>query len=291
MGERRDGFDGGTHNDLLAGADAAFDAAVSICCVAPGESIPPVNGEDDIVDLGAALPGAIEASAETNRLERVDAANRLSYPPVELAVPVDVAAQPHGQPADSHFYFAADGVSVGLCCIDGFYHSLAGSGISRAHWICLDSIPIDHVRGGRADATNGQCVAMEGDAEFGEKTLGNSASSNSGGGLAGTGAFEDVADVIESVLDGARQVRMAGPHAGDALDFDLGIDRPGCHLHGPVHPVAILDPEGDRGAKSEPVANATSNLGMVFFDLHAAAATVATLAARKVRGDVIFRQR
>ena len=86
-------------------------------------------------------------------------------------------------------------------------------------------------------------VAVEVDAEFGEQPLGDRAHGDARGGLAGAGAFEDVADVIEAVLDGAGEVGVAGAHARDA--FDLGFDRLDGHLLGPVHPVAVLDPEGD----------------------------------------------
>ena len=43
VGERGDGFDGGAHDDLLAGADAALDAAVAVGRVAPRLAAPFVH--------------------------------------------------------------------------------------------------------------------------------------------------------------------------------------------------------------------------------------------------------
>ena len=127
-------------------------------------------------------------------------------------------------------------------------------------------------------------VAVEGDAELGEQPLGDRADGDAGGRFAGAGAFEHVADVVEAVLDGAREVGVAGTQAGDALDLGLdGLDR---HLLGPVHPVAVLDPEGDRRAERVAVADAGRDLGVVLLDLHAAAAAIAALAAGEVGGDV-----
>ena len=79
---------------------------------------------------------------------------------------------------------------------------------------------------------------------------------------------------------------MAGAEAGDALD--LGVDGFDGHLLGPVHPVAVRDPEGDGRAEREAVADAGGDLGAVLLDLHAPAAAVAALAAGHVDGDVVL---
>jgi hypothetical protein len=86
-------------------------------------------------------------------------------------------------------------------------------------------------------------VAADFDAELREEAAGDGADGDAGGGFAGGGALEDVADVIEAVLDGAGQVGVARAEAGDAFDFSL--DRLDGHFLGPVDPVAVLDPEGD----------------------------------------------
>jgi len=65
-----------------------------------------------------------------------------------------------------------------------------------------------------AHAADGDDVAEHGDAEFTEQSLGDSAHRDAGGGFAGTGALQDVACVMEVVLDGAGQVGVAGTRTG-----------------------------------------------------------------------------
>ena len=50
-----------------------------------------------------------------------------------------------------------------------------------------------------------------------QELLDDRADGDAGGGFAGAGAFEDVAGVGKVVFDGAGEIGMAGPRAGDRL--------------------------------------------------------------------------
>ena len=105
-------------------------------------------------------------------------------------------------------------------------------------------------------------------------------------GFAGAGALQNVAGVVEIVLDGAGEVGMAGTRAGDRLLLILsafGI------FHrkrlGPVLPVPVANEDGDGRADGVRMAHAGDDLGAVGLDLHAPAAAVALLAAPELAVD------
>jgi hypothetical protein len=123
-------------------------------------------------------------------------------------------------------------------------------------------------------------------AQLGEKLLGDSADGDSSGRFARAGAFEDVTNVVKVVLHRPGEIGVARPKTGDAFDLHLVADGFGGPLHGPVHPVAVLDPEGDGRAEGKSVANASHDLGVVRLDLHAAATAIAALATAHVGVDV-----
>ena len=128
---------------------------------------------------------------------------------------------------------------------------------------------------GCADADD---VGADVDAEFGEQHLGECSAGDAGGGLAGTGALEDVTGVREIVLEGAGEVGVAGARGSDGLVL-LGV----AGLDGedllPVLPVVVGEGHGDGCADGLAVADAGEDVGAVLLDAHAAAAAVALLPA------------
>ena len=84
---------------------------------------------------------------------------------------------------------------------------------------------------------------------------------------------------------------MAGAEPRDPFDLGLVVDRFGAHLDGPVDPVTVFDPKRDGRTQRQAVPDAALDFGVVLLDLHPTAAAVATLASRKVRGDVSFGKR
>ena len=90
-----------TGDDGLAVGNPAFDAAGVV-------GLPPVGLVlgvpcDRVVRRRAAAPGHLDALADLDRLYGMDAHERLGQEPVDLAVPVHVAAQPHRYPIGDHF--------------------------------------------------------------------------------------------------------------------------------------------------------------------------------------------
>ena len=137
------------------------------------------------------------------------------------------------------------------------------------------------------------------DPELGQERPGDAAGRDPGGRLARRGPLEDVADVVEAVLQGAGQVGVAGPHAGDRrrplvalvggrgeLAASASLERLDLHDLGPVLPVAVADQEQDRRAEGQAVADAGQDLGAVVLDRLARAAAVAALAAGEVDGEL-----
>ena len=101
------------------------------------------------------------------------------------------------------------------------------------------------------------------------------------GSLPRGGAFKDVADVLEVILEHAGEVGVAGARTRDDLGL-AAIAGIGRHALFPVFVVAILDDEGDGTAHRAAEADARNDARLVLFDQHAAAAPVALLAARQV---------
>ena len=122
--------------------------------------------------------------------------------------------------------------------------------------------------------------------------------------LARRRALEHVAHVVEAVLQGAGEVRVPRPDAGDRLGAlgavvgerrELGrlvvAQRPDLHHPGPVLPVAVRDLEQDRRAERAPVPDAAQDPRPVVLDGLARAATVAALATGEVDGEVVLGER
>jgi hypothetical protein len=108
----------------------------------------------------------------------------------------------------------------------------------------------------------------------------HSTGSNPRGRLARAGALEDVAGVIEPVLQDPRKVGVAGAYARHPLGFESAR----LHLHGslPVLPVTVRDHEGDRRSKRLATAHAADDLRGVVLDLLTLASPMTTLTATQI---------
>jgi hypothetical protein len=97
-------------------------------------------------------------------------------------------------------------------------------------------------------------------------------------GFARAGTFQDVPCIVEIVLDGACQVRMAGPRAGHRLAV---LFSPGNVFHRqslrPVLPVPVADQQRHGRADGVRMAYSRNDLHLVGFDFHPTAAAVALL--------------
>src|SRR5919106_5549715 len=77
---------------------------------------------------------------------------------------------------------------------------------------------------------------------------------------------------------------MAGTGFGHR-DFLVTVLRRRRHFFGPVFPVTILDPQGNRRPKGFPPAYSGTNLHFVLFNEHSTATTITLLAPPKIMVD------
>ena len=110
--------------------------------------------------------------------------------------------------------------------------------------------------------------------------------------LAGRGALEDRAGLVEGVLLHARQVGVAGPGPGQGRvarrPLELGrVDRVGGHDLLPLGPLGVADLDRDRAALGLAVPDAADERDLVLLELHPGAAAVAEPAPRQRVADVV----
>src|SRR5215510_1369879 len=82
------------------------------------------------------------------------------------------------------------------------------------------------------------------------------------------------------------QVGMARPRFGNG-DALVAVFRERGHFLGPILPVLVFDSHGDRRSHGLAPPDSRPDLNLVFFDQHAAAATVSLLATPKVVIDFL----
>jgi len=180
----------------------------------------------------------------------------------------------------------AKGVTGLTRLVDGGDHALTGLGVGATDGRGLDGVPVGLAIDLRGDLADRGGVRVDDDAELLEETAADSADGDSRGGLAGRGAFEYVADVVEAVLHRAGEVGVAGTQARNALRVALV----GADLHDllPVLPDAVGYNHRDGAAQRAAVADAADELGVVLLELLALRATVAALAPLHLDGDVLL---
>ena len=89
--------------------------------------MPVVGGHDLVVRLGARHPGEVEAVADLDALDRLDAHQRGGEPGVQPAVPVHVRAEAHRHAVGQHLDDPAEGVAVLVGLVDLGDHRLLAS--------------------------------------------------------------------------------------------------------------------------------------------------------------------
>jgi hypothetical protein len=135
-------------------------------------------------------------------------------------------------------------------------------------------------------------VAEHLDAErLAQERPGHRAERDAGRRLAGTGAFEDRACVVEVVLLHAGEVGVARTRPrqrGIAClrGEQVGVDGIGGHDRLPLGPFGVADPDGDGSAHGAAVPHAAGQFDLVGLEAHPRAATVTEAAPGEIVGDV-----
>ena len=140
-------------------------------------------------------------------------------PAVELAVPLDVAAEADGQAASDHLEASAHRVARVPCAIDLGHHLDLDLGVHAAkRRIGADGAHIlvrDRERIGERRRSDRDHVAHDVDAELLEQLPRDGADGDPCGRLAGARALEHVANVVMAVFHDPGEVGMAWTGARD----------------------------------------------------------------------------
>ena len=285
-GERGDRLEGAAHDDRLAVGHAAFEAAGAVRLAAPGAAVPAVRRQDDVVRFGAGAFGDREAGADLDTLRGVDAHHGLGELAVQLAVPLHVRAEADRDAGGPHLEGAAERIAGLFGGVDGGDHALAGCGVGAADGVLVDGGPVRLALDLRVDIADRCRVRVDGDAELFQEAAADRADGDARSGLAGGGALEDVAHVVEAILHRTGEVGMARAQARDLLR--VAVVRADLHHFLPVLPDAIGDQHGDGAAERATVADTAEDLCAVHLQLLTARTPVAALAPVHIGGDVVF---
>jgi hypothetical protein len=126
------------------------------------------------------------------------------------------------------------------------------------------------------------------DVDLAQERLAHGACGDRDRGLARAGALERVPNVVEAVLERAREVGVPGArerHRLRALPLRVAFGRPGAHPPGPVLVVAVADDERERRAERAPVPETGEHLDHVGFELLPRTTPVSLLAPVEVAVD------
>ena len=248
--------------------------------------MPSSVGDDLVVRLRAGHPGQLEAVADLDALDGLDAHQRGREPGVEPPVPVHVRAEADRHAVRQHLDDAAEGVAVLVGLVDLRDHRLAtrprpGSAPGRRR--------ASRRRPGSGTRRTGPSAAASSTTwrdDLDARRLlqvraGDRAERDPGGGLPGAGALQDRPGLVEAVLLHARQVGVTGPRAGSAAR--CGPARPASsgstgsaamtcsHFGHSVLPTMIATGEPMR----QPVPHAAEEGDLVALELHPGTAAVA----------------
>src|SRR5581483_10008585 len=277
------------HDQRGAVRHAALGAAREVGDAAEAPLVAVVG--DLVLRLRAAPARRLEPDPDLDALRGLQREERSAEAAVELAVVVDVAAEPRRQSGRDDLDHAAERVARLLALVDERDDAPLGIKIGEPDLALLrgrEDLVVREALVAGADVADLAHPGAHLDAERPEQALRERADRDPHRRLAGARTLEDVAHVAPVVLEGARQIGVPGARARhDVLRVAVGGERR--HLAGPVPPVAVLDDERDRRTEGLAEADPGSELHLVALDLHAAAAPVALLATGEVAVDVLGR--
>ena len=253
------------------------------------------------MDRGPEPSRLFEAEPELDTLDDVDAHDRGRQRGIEAPVPVDVRSEPDRQPVNDDLEHAADGVSRRPGLIDPRDHRDLCVRVGAAQRRLIGLVTrAGAVRRVDRDPTDLGSERPGLDPEGAQEDAGDATGRDTGRRLARRRALEDVADVVEAVLEGAGQVGVTGSHAGDRggafvpicgrgleAGRGRGVERLDGHDLRPVLPIAIPHEEQDRRAERRPVPDARHDLGSVLLDRLARAAAVPALATGEIDRQLV----
>ena len=243
----------------------------------------------------AGRAGQLEAVADLDALDRLDAHQRAGQPGVQPAVPLDVAAQAGRQAVHHHLDHAAQGVAGPPGLVDVGDHrggrpARPGSAPARRR-----SGPGHRAPAACRPAPGPSPIAVDvaehlDAGDLGQERLGHRAERHPGRGLPRAGPFQHRTGVVQVVLLHADQIGVTGPGPGQRLvaglaGQQLGVHRVGRHHGLPLGPLGVADPDRHRAAHGPAVPDAAGQLHLVLLELHPGAAAVAEPAPGQLGAD------
>ena len=170
------------------------------------------------------LPGGADADA----LDRLDRDHRLRDPAVEPIRPGDVGAEPRHEPPGARLERPAEALVLLPEPVDLGDHRRRRRSVEAADRIVVDGVEVGgpEIRGSRSvDAGDPGHVASDRHPDRRQELPGEGAGGDARRGLAGAGPLEDVAGVVEAVLEEAGEVGVAGTRQVDLLDALAALPR------------------------------------------------------------------
>src|SRR6185437_617368 len=129
---------------------------------------------------------------------------------------------------------------------------------------------------GQPFAAHRDDVTEDFDSEIRQKLFGEGADGHARRGFPGARPFEDVAGIVEAVLDRTGEIGMTWPGPGYGLVLRRGSFFDGKRLR-PVFPIGIGDEDSDGRTDRAAMAHARNDMGAVRLDFHPAATAKALL--------------
>ena len=118
---------------------AALEAAGAVGAA----EVPALGGvEDLVVGLAARHPPELEAGADLDALDGLDAQEGLADAPVQAGVAAHVRAEPGERVEGPHLEHAAEGVVVLAGGLDGGLHALGRLGVEASHRALVDALEV-----------------------------------------------------------------------------------------------------------------------------------------------------
>jgi hypothetical protein len=239
------------------------------------------------------MASCTSAPPDLDALDGLDAHERLGQAPVELAVPLHVAAEARHHAGGDHLEDPAQGVARVRRLVDRLLHARLGRRVGAGEVArARPRLQVGRREArqvGRLGGADGHHVREHVDAHRREELPAHGADGRARRRLPRARPLEDVAEVMPVVLEASREVGVSGARPGEGLGR-LGHDA-GRHPIEPVLVVAVQHRDGDGPAECLAAAHPDEELDPVGLDLHAAAAPVPALPAGEVHVDVLGQER
>ena len=231
----------------------------------------------------------LRADADPDGLDRGNGHQGLRQSPVELAVPLHVAAEADRHARHHHLEVASERVTRDACSVDGLDHRALRVGVDAANGGIDGDVGNSTNTGARASGRGRRPdaghVTRDADPEAGQQLAGERSSRDTRRGFARARPLQDVAQVVHLVLHSAREVGVSGPGARHGRAFGPRRGRERGRPTGMVRcqlAQSRLWMTSETGLPVSASAQARQYLGPVAFDLHPLAAPVAKLPTMEV---------